>query len=167
MGASASTNLNKPRHVGILPLAAIEVHSRSSRKAIARGRDARRVLARERSSEWGDGVLAFRVPGRLEFDSAGAAAACYRRCSAAPGGAVPVTRAQAGPVAVLAAVRPGAGLSLGVLPVMAFVNGWRSVIAGGLGMDSAPDDKAAVKSMRASANQFGDLLGAALGGLAP
>ena len=49
---------------------------------------------------------------------------------------------------------------------MAFLNGWRSVTASGLGMDSAPDDKLAVMSLRAAANQFGYLLGAALGGLA-
>jgi predicted MFS family arabinose efflux permease len=77
-----------------------------------------------------------------------------------------LTIAQGGLVATLGAVRPGAGLSLAVLTVMAFVNGWRSVLASGLGMDSAPDDKVAVMSMRAAANQFGYLLGAALGGLA-
>jgi len=53
-----------------------------------------------------------------------------------------------------------------VLTVMAFVNGWRSVIASSLGMDAAADDKVAVMSMRASANQFGYLLGAATGAVA-
>jgi predicted MFS family arabinose efflux permease len=77
-----------------------------------------------------------------------------------------LTFAQAGMVATLGVVRPGAGLSLAILTVMAFVNGWRSVIASGLGMDSAPDDKVTVMSMRAAANQFGYLLGASLGGLA-
>jgi len=77
-----------------------------------------------------------------------------------------LTFGQAGLVAMLGVVRPGAGLSLAILTVMAFVNGWRSVIASGLGMDSAPDDKVTVMSMRAAANQFGYLLGAALGGLA-
>jgi predicted MFS family arabinose efflux permease len=77
-----------------------------------------------------------------------------------------LTFAQAGMVTTLGAVRPGAGLSLALLAVMAFVNGWRSMIASGLGMESAPDDKVAVMSMRAAANQFGYLLGAALGGLA-
>jgi predicted MFS family arabinose efflux permease len=33
-------------------------------------------------------------------------------------------------------------------------------------MDTAPEDKVAVMSMRAAANQFGYLLGAAAGGLA-
>jgi predicted MFS family arabinose efflux permease len=77
-----------------------------------------------------------------------------------------LTFAQAGMVTTLGAVRPGAGLSLALLTVMAFLNGWRSMIASGLGMESAPDDKVTVMSMRAAANQFGYLLGAALGGLA-
>ena len=77
-----------------------------------------------------------------------------------------LTFAQAGMVTTLGAVRPGAGLSLALLTVMAFLNGWRSMIASGLGMQSAPDDKVAVMSMRAAANQFGYLLGAALGGMA-
>jgi DHA1 family inner membrane transport protein len=77
-----------------------------------------------------------------------------------------LTFAQAGMVASLGAVRPAAGLSLGLLTVMAFLNGWRSMVASALGMDSAPDDKVTVMSMRAAANQFGYLLGAAIGGLA-
>jgi DHA1 family inner membrane transport protein len=77
-----------------------------------------------------------------------------------------LTLVQGGMVATLGAVRPGAGVSLAVLTVMAFFNGWRSVIASGLGMDSMPDDKLTVMSVRAAANQFGYLLGAALGGLA-
>jgi DHA1 family inner membrane transport protein len=77
-----------------------------------------------------------------------------------------LTFAQAGMVTMLGVLRPGAGLSLALLTVMAFLNGWRSMIASGLGMESAPDDKVTVMSMRAAANQFGYLLGAALGGLA-
>jgi predicted MFS family arabinose efflux permease len=77
-----------------------------------------------------------------------------------------LTFAQAGMVTALGVLRPGAGLSLALLTVMAFLNGWRSMIASGLGMESAPDDKVTVMSMRAAANQFGYLLGAALGGLA-
>jgi len=53
-----------------------------------------------------------------------------------------------------------------VLAAMAFVNGWRSMIASALGMDAAPQDRVAAMSMRAAANQFGYLLGAATGGLA-
>lgn len=77
-----------------------------------------------------------------------------------------LTLVQGGLVATFGAVRPGAGASLAVLTVMAFFNGWRSVIASGLGMDSMPDDKLTVMSIRAAANQFGYLLGAALGGVA-
>ena len=40
------------------------------------------------------------------------------------------------------------------------------MIASALGMDAAPEDKVAVMSMRAAANQFGYLLGAAVGGAA-
>ena len=48
---------------------------------------------------------------------------------------------------------------------MAFVSGLRSLVASALGMDSAPEDKVAVMSMRAAANQF-VLVGAAADGLA-
>ena len=41
-----------------------------------------------------------------------------------------------------------------------------SMVAGALGMDAAPEDRVAAMSMRAAANQFGYLLGAALGGVA-
>jgi predicted MFS family arabinose efflux permease len=55
---------------------------------------------------------------------------------------------------------------LTVLAAMAFVNGWRSMVANALGMEAAPRDRVAVMSMRAAANQFGYLLGAAAGGIA-
>jgi DHA1 family inner membrane transport protein len=77
-----------------------------------------------------------------------------------------LTVAQAGMVAVLGGARPGPGVSLAVMTVMAFLNGWRSMIASAVGMGSAPDDKLTVMSMRAAANQFGYLVGAALGGVA-
>ena len=73
---------------------------------------------------------------------------------------------QAAAVLTLGAIRPAIGLSLTVLAAMAFVNGWRSMVVGALAMDVAPEDKLAVMSMRAAANQFGHLLGAAVGGLA-
>jgi predicted MFS family arabinose efflux permease len=73
---------------------------------------------------------------------------------------------QAGAVVVLGAFRPAAAVTLAVLAAMAFVNGWRSMVASALGMDAAPQDRVAVMSMRAAANQFGYLLGAATGGLA-
>ena len=67
---------------------------------------------------------------------------------------------------VLGGVRPAAAVTLAVLAAMAFVNGWRSMVASSVGMDAAPQDRVAVMSMRAAANQFGYLLGAAAGGLA-
>jgi len=69
---------------------------------------------------------------------------------------------QAGAVVVLGMIRT----TPAVLAAMAFVNGWRSMIASALGMDAAPQDRVAAMSMRAAANQFGYLLGAATGGLA-
>ncbi len=79
---------------------------------------------------------------------------------------VGLTLAQGCSVAVLGAWRPAATLTLGLLAVMAFVNGSRSMVASALGMDTVPEDKLAVMSMRAAANQLGYLLGAAAGGLA-
>ena len=67
---------------------------------------------------------------------------------------------------MLGLVRPAPAVTLGVLAVMAFVNGWRSMVASAVGMDTAPEDKLAVMSMRAAANQLGYLVGAAAGGLA-
>ena len=77
-----------------------------------------------------------------------------------------LTTFQAGAVVVLGAIRPAAAVTLAVLAAMAFVNGWRSMVASALGMDAAPRDRVAAMSMRAAANQFGSLLGAATGGLA-
>ena len=67
---------------------------------------------------------------------------------------------------LLATVRPAAVVTFGVLAVMAFVNGWRSMLASAVGMETAPEDKLAVMAMRAAANQFGYLVGAAAGGAA-
>jgi DHA1 family inner membrane transport protein len=89
-----------------------------------------------------------------------------RAPSATVAGLAALTVTQGCFVAALGTVRSGAGLTLCVLAAMAFTNGWRSVLASSLGMDAAPDDKVAVMSMRASANQFGYLLGAATGALA-
>jgi predicted MFS family arabinose efflux permease len=77
-----------------------------------------------------------------------------------------ITGFQGAAVLVLGGVRPSPGVTLGVLAVMAFVNGWRSLFASTVGMDTVPDDRLAVMSMRAAANQLGYLLGAAVGGLA-
>jgi DHA1 family inner membrane transport protein len=77
-----------------------------------------------------------------------------------------LTAFQGGAVLVLGAVRPTAALTFAVLGCMAYVNGWRSMVASTVGMGTAPEDKVAVMAMRAAANQFGYLLGAAAGGLA-
>jgi hypothetical protein len=57
-------------------------------------------------------------------------------------------------------------VSRALLATMAFVNGRRTMVASALGMDTASEDRVAVMSLRAAANQFGYLLGAAAGGLA-
>jgi len=73
---------------------------------------------------------------------------------------------QSAAVLALGALRPGAGVTVALLVIMAFVNGRRSMIASTLGMDAAPEDRVAVMSIRAAANQLGYLLGAVAGGLA-
>jgi predicted MFS family arabinose efflux permease len=85
---------------------------------------------------------------------------------ATPGLLAGLTAFQAAAVTALCALRVGAGVTIALLAMMAFVNGSRSLVASALGMDSAPHDRVAVMSMRAAANQLGYLLGAALGGLA-
>jgi len=77
-----------------------------------------------------------------------------------------LTAFQAAAVVVLGELRPSPGVTLCVLAAMAFVNGWQSMVASAFGMDAAPEDRVAAMSMRAAANQFGYLLGAAAGGLA-
>jgi predicted MFS family arabinose efflux permease len=77
-----------------------------------------------------------------------------------------LTGMQGAAVIVLGAVRPSPAMTVAIIAWMAFVNGWRSMLASALGMDRAPEDKVAVMSMRAAANQFGYLLGAGAGGLA-
>jgi MFS transporter, DHA1 family, inner membrane transport protein len=77
-----------------------------------------------------------------------------------------LTAFQGAAVLALCSLRPGAGVTLALLAVMAFANGWRVMFASALGMDAAPEDLVAVMSMRAAANQLGYLLGAAAGGLA-
>jgi MFS transporter, DHA1 family, inner membrane transport protein len=91
-----------------------------------------------------------------------------RRSAARPtrGRLAALTLVQAGGALALGAVRPAAVVSLAMLAAMAFVNGRRSMVASALGMDAAPQDPIAPMAMRAAANQFGYLLGAAIGGLA-
>ena len=89
-----------------------------------------------------------------------------RTSRATPALLAALTAVQGGAVLVLGALRPSIVLTLAVFAAMAYVNGWRSMLASSMGMGSAPDDKVAVMAMRAAANQFGYLLGAAAGGLA-
>jgi DHA1 family inner membrane transport protein len=89
-----------------------------------------------------------------------------RAAHATPALLAGLTAFQAAAVACLCAFRTGVGVTLALLAVMAFVNGSRSMAASTLGMDRAPQDRVAVMSMRAAANQLGYLLGAAVGGLA-
>jgi predicted MFS family arabinose efflux permease len=82
------------------------------------------------------------------------------------GGLAALTAFQCLAVLALGAWRPAAAITLGLLALMAYVNGRRSMVASALGMESAPEDKVAVMSLRAAANSFGHLLGAAVGGAA-
>ena len=77
-----------------------------------------------------------------------------------------VTAFQGVAVLALGAVRIDVAVTVAVLATMAFVNGRRTMVASALGMDTASEDRVAVMSLRAAANQFGYLLGAAAGGLA-
>src|SRR5215218_9153279 len=72
-----------------------------------------------------------------------------------------LTAFQGGAVVVLCALCPAPVATLAVLAAMAFVNGSRSMVGSALGMDAAPRDRVAAMSMRAAANQFGYLFGAA------
>jgi predicted MFS family arabinose efflux permease len=85
---------------------------------------------------------------------------------ATPARLIALTALQGGAVIVFGTLRPAPAVTLAVLAGMACVNGRRTMIASALGMDTAPEDKLAVMSMRAAANQLGYLLGAAAGGLA-
>jgi predicted MFS family arabinose efflux permease len=91
-----------------------------------------------------------------------------RRHAAQPtlGALAALTLFQGAAVLALGTVRLGTGVTLALLGVMAFVNGWRSMLASAFGMDTAPDDRVAVMAMRAASNQLGYLLGAASGGVA-
>ncbi|WP_187369304.1 MFS transporter [Baekduia soli] len=96
----------------------------------------------------------------------GTFAARRHAARATPGLLMVLTALQAAGVLALGVVRPASGATLSVLAVMAFVNGWRSMVASALGMDAAPEDRVAVMSLRAAANQFGYMLGALAGGAA-
>jgi MFS transporter, DHA1 family, inner membrane transport protein len=111
-------------------------------------------------------VVALGLGGAAIAMLPGTFAARRHAAHATPAMLAALTLFQCGAVVVLGAVRPAAVVTLAVIGVMAFVNGWRSMVASSLGMDTAPEDKVAVMSMRAAANQYGYLLGAAAGGLA-
>lgn len=96
----------------------------------------------------------------------GTFAARRRVARATPALLAALTLLQGVAVVALGGVRPSIALTLGLLALMAYVNGWRSMVASSIGMDSAPDDKLAVMAMRAAANQFGYFLGSATGGVA-
>jgi len=89
-----------------------------------------------------------------------------RAVHATPALVAGLTALQAAAVLALCELRLSVGVTLALLAGMAFVNGRRSMAASALGMDRAPEDRVAVMSMRAAANQLGYLLGAAVGGLA-
>jgi len=112
------------------------------------------------------GVVALGLGGMAVAMIPGTFTARRHAAHATPALLTALTGFQGGAVLVLGAVRPAAAVTVGVLAVMAFVNGWRSMVASAVGMDTAPEDKLAMMSMRAAANQFGYLLGAAVGGLA-
>jgi DHA1 family inner membrane transport protein len=96
----------------------------------------------------------------------GAFSARGRVANATPALLAGLTAFQATAVLGLCTLRPAPAVTLALLAAMAFVNGRRSMIASTLGMDRAPEDRVAVMSMRAAANQFGYLLGAGAGGVA-
>jgi DHA1 family inner membrane transport protein len=77
-----------------------------------------------------------------------------------------LTAFQAAAVLAVGAARIDVPVTLALLAAMAFVNGRRTMVASTLGMDTLSEDRVAVMSLRAAANQFGYLLGAGAGGAA-
>ena len=158
---------------------------RTGRAAALRQPDVARFTAAElvASAAWA-GVLTY--SGALLIDTYGASRATVtlglafvavamlpgtftgkrRHLDAGPRLLVGLTLAQGASVVVLGSARPDVAMTLAVLVLMAFTNGWRSMVASQLGMDTAPGDNVGVMSLRAAANQFGYLLGAAAGGIA-
>ena len=128
-----------------------DVRRRAAAGELRRLAGRRRARPRRRRGRDAAGHLR-RAPVRREGDADG----CWPRSPLLQGGAV----------LLLGTVRPGVVVTLGILAAMAHLNGWRSMVASSTGMDAAPEDKLAVMAMRAAANQFGYLLGAATGGLA-
>lgn len=64
------------------------------------------------------------------------------------------------------AVRPGLAVSAALMAATAFLAAGRMLVGNAFGLTTAPDQRLAVMSVRAAANQFGYFLGAALAGTA-
>lgn len=74
--------------------------------------------------------------------------------------------AAAGTVALFGAYRPALWVSAAILATLAFLNGGRTIAGSTLGLDVCSKRRVFAMRLRATANQFGYLAGAALGGLA-
>jgi MFS transporter, DHA1 family, inner membrane transport protein len=72
----------------------------------------------------------------------------------------------AGAVALFGSYRPALGTSALILAALAFLNGGRTIAGSHLGLEVCSQRRVFAMRLRATANQFGYLLGAALGGLA-
>jgi predicted MFS family arabinose efflux permease len=69
-------------------------------------------------------------------------------------------------IPVFGAVRPGLGVSGALMATAAFFAAGRMLMGNAFGLKTAPDQRLAVTSARAAANQFGYFLGAGIGGVA-
>lgn len=83
-----------------------------------------------------------------------------RRLAASLGGCLALT------LLVFGLVRPGLGFSVALFALGVMLAGARTLAGSAAGLDAAPREEVAVMSIRAAANQFGVVLGAALGGAA-
>ena len=79
-----------------------------------------------------------------------------------------ITLALAGSLgaAAVGLVRPALGASVLILAVLGFIGGARTLAGSTFGLDAAPERKLAVTGVRASATQFGYLVGSLAGGAA-
>jgi predicted MFS family arabinose efflux permease len=67
---------------------------------------------------------------------------------------------------VVGAIRPGLAVSAALMGTAAFLAAGRMLVGNAFGLTTAPDQRLAVMSVRAAANQFGYFLGTALAGAA-
>jgi predicted MFS family arabinose efflux permease len=72
----------------------------------------------------------------------------------------------AGLLPVFGAVRPGLAVSGALMAAAAFLAAGRMLLGNAFGLTTAPDQRLAVTSARAAANQFGYFLGAGIAGVA-